>query len=65
MSHQNHDVATINLNDIDSEQRKQLGIHKPRRLSRMRVGPDDLGRERGAVAHVAVAVRLGGLLQGG
>jgi hypothetical protein len=32
-------VATINLNDIDSEQRKQLGIRKPPRLSRVRVGP--------------------------
>jgi hypothetical protein len=57
--------ATINFDDIDPEQRKQLGIRKPTRGSRVRVGPDDLGRERGAVAHVAVPVRLGGLLQGG
>jgi hypothetical protein len=41
-------------------------IRKPHRLSGVWVmGPDDLGREGGAVAHVAVGVRLGGLLQGG
>jgi hypothetical protein len=42
-----------------------LGQTEPRLLGVRAVGPDDLSCERGAVTHIAVAIGLGGLLQGG